>query len=158
MLKTIYNYLLPAASLFLFSCNNGSKPGSTPLGSVYEPKPAVVLQTRDICFLGADGPHKQDTLKVHLAIHGTLVEGSMDYMPYEKDARLGLLSGTISDDIIKVRWTFNQEGVKDTLSLDMKLTEQALLQRPLRPNPTNGREETDPGADYGSPIPVIACP
>lgn len=158
MIKNTFCYLLFISSICLFACGNEAQPGSTPLGSVYEPKPIVVLNTKDLCFLRADGPHKQDTLKIHLAIHGTIVEGSMDHMLYEKDARRGLLSGTIADDILKVRWQFTQEGIKDTLSLDMKLTDQALLQRPLRLNPETGREETEIMADYGSPIPLIPCP
>jgi hypothetical protein len=158
MIRKNFRYGLLFLPIGLLACN-GNQPqgGSTPLGSVYEQKPVMVVQKKDLCFLRADGAGNRDTMKVHLAINGTLVEGSMDYMPYEKDARRGLLSGTVTDDIIKVRWTFSQEGLKDTLSLDLRLTEEALLQRPLKPNPETGREETDISADYGQPMPRINC-
>lgn len=148
------NCFLLMPLFLLASCTNDQPGGSTPLGSVYEKKPVVVLRPRHLCFQKANG---RDTLKVQLTINGTLVSGRMDNMPYEKDARYGLLSGTISDDHIHARWTYEQEGIKDTLNLDLRLTDSALLQRPVKVNTTTGHEETDATAPYNELIPLISC-
>src|SRR5215217_8311006 len=144
--------LLSIPVLLLMSCTNDQSGGTTPLGSVYEKKPVVVLRPRNLCFLKAES---RDTLKVHLTINGTLISGRMDNMPYEKDARYGLLAGTITDDHIIARWTYEQEGIKDTLDLDLRLTDTGLLQRPLTVNAATGKEETDHTADYGNLIPLV---
>lgn len=136
------------------SCTNDQSGGTTPLGSVYEKKPLVVLRPKNLCFQKAAGG---DTLNVNLIINGTLISGRMDRMPYEKDARYGLLSGTVNDDHIHVRWSYEQEGIKDTLNLDLRLTDSGLLQRPVKFNTTTGHEETDATAPYGDLIPLIPC-
>ena len=111
-----------------------------------------------MCFLKAGGSGMRDTTRVRLVLQGGRVSGDMEILLFEKDSRRGSLNGTIDkEDIIRVQYRFMQEGMQDTIRLEFRLTENALLQRPTRVDPASGREVPDPGADFGNKLDRIGC-
>ena len=101
-----------------------------------------------LCFLRTEGKSNMDTTNVQLVIKGDTVSGEMDWRPYQKDGRKGVLEGKMHGDTARVLWTFKQEGVTDTLGLNFKLDSSRLVQRPLKLNKKTGRQQTDESAGY----------
>jgi len=100
------------------------------------------------CFYHTDGKQAQDTTMVNMLINGGKVTGKMSWLPKEKDARKGTLTGSLNGNAIKAVWTFVQEGSKDTMSVEFQLRGNALAQKPYRYDAKTGRQQTNTGADY----------
>lgn len=122
---------------------DGTKSPSTQL-----PHPNDSAAISSMCFLRTEGTKHQDSTTINLVVKGEQVTGEMMWLPHEKDARKGLVAGTLSGDSIKVVWTFQQEGMTDTMGLQFKLAGDKLWQRPLKLNTKTGRQQTDASATY----------
>ncbi|MBK0380978.1 hypothetical protein [Mucilaginibacter segetis] len=105
-------------------------------------------QNMEYCFIRTEGTSNQDTTAIHLVINADKVSGDMLWLPKEKDSRKGTLLGKINGNKIDAVWTFMQEGMKDTLSVDFKLSAQQLVQKPFTLNTATGRQQTNENADY----------
>lgn len=105
-------------------------------------------QNMEYCFIHTDGTNAQDTTAVHLVINANKVSGDMSWLPKEKDRRKGTLSGMLNGDKIRAVWSFMQEGMKDTIAVEFKLSAQELAQKPMNLNAATGREQVNTNADY----------
>lgn len=117
---------------------------STIYTAATQPRHAITA----ICFERAEGKNKTDSTYVQLVIKGDTVTGEMNWLPFEKDARKGLLTGTKKGDIIQANWTFKQEGATDTMKVSFKLDGNILAQKPFKTDLKNGSQHTDESADY----------
>jgi len=151
------NVCLLLGLAFMASCNaGGSNAGSTDTtntkSSQKDAEPAnaeaaPVVNMR-YCFFYTDGAHAQDTTKVSMLINGDKVTGEMSWLPKEKDAKKGIITGTLNNNIIKATWTFNQEGVKDTMRVEFQLRGNALAQKPYKYDTKTGRQQTNSAAGF----------
>ncbi len=144
--------LLSICALALASCSgSGNKGADTTKVTVGDTSKAATLNTpaqnMEYCFLRTEGTSNQDTTAVHLIINASKLSGEMQWLPKEKDARKGTLSGTISGNDIKAVWTFMQEGAKDTMAVAFQLSQQQLGQKPFKVT-NDGRQETNGTAGY----------
>ncbi|MFD2144723.1 hypothetical protein [Mucilaginibacter antarcticus] len=98
-----------------------------------------------VCFLHTMG---KDSTAVEFMVTGNKVTGHLNWLPYQKDSRKGTLEGTIKNDTIRAAWSFMQEGMKDTISVNFLLKGETLAQKPLKFNAKTGREQTDEAAGY----------
>jgi hypothetical protein len=105
-------------------------------------------QNMEYCFVHTDGTSAQDTTAVHLVINADKVSGNMNWVPKEKDKRKGTLAGTLNGNVIKAVWSFMQEGMKDTMAVEFKLSAQQLAQKPYVMNTANGRQQLNKNAHY----------
>lgn len=148
-----YINLFCIAVLLMASCssNNEKSSGKDTLANSDTATTAKVNDTaaiRSLCFLGLAGKTSQDSTSIELVIKDKKVTGMMNWLPYQKDSRKGLLEGTVKGDTIQAVWTFTQEGMKDTLNLKFRLQNDVLYQKPLKLNTKTGREQTDESAGY----------
>jgi hypothetical protein len=144
--------ILSICALGLASCGgNGNKGTDTTKAATADTSKAATLnapaQNMEYCFMRTEGTSNQDTTAVHLVIKAGVVGGEMQWMPKEKDARKGTLTGTMNGNDIKAVWTFMQEGVKDTMAVAFQLSSQQLGQKPFKVT-KDGRQETDGAAGY----------
>jgi hypothetical protein len=136
------------ATLFLAACTSSSKKEVT---DTLNSKDTVASNGKDtadvysVCFLHTMG---KDSTAVELMIKGENVTGNLNWLPYEKDSRKGILAGTIKNDTIHAKWSFMQEGMKDTIGVNFLLKGETLAQKPLKFNSKTGREQTDESAGY----------
>ncbi|WP_374951755.1 hypothetical protein [Mucilaginibacter sp.] len=143
-------------TLALASCaGNGSKNNNDTLAADSGKKDTSAAtrlntpaQNMEYCFVHTDGKNADDTTAVHLVINANKVSGDMSWLPKEKDRRKGTLLGTLEGDNIKAVWSFMQEGMKDTLAVEFKLSAQELAQKPMNLNTKTGREQVNTKADY----------
>jgi hypothetical protein len=98
-----------------------------------------------LCFLNKEG---RDSTSIELVIHGNAVTGLMNWLPYQKDSRNGVLAGTIKNDTLRATWGFMQEGQKDTINLNFLFKNSQLSQKPLKFNAKTGRQQTDEKSGY----------
>lgn len=142
--------------LGLASCtSNGTKNGGDTIKSTNGQKdtlqPTMLntpAQDMEYCFIHTDGTNAQDITAVHLVINENKVSGDMSWLPKEKDRRKGTLSGMLNGDKIRAVWSFMQEGMKDTIAVEFKLSAQELAQKPMKLNTATGREQVNTNADY----------
>lgn len=149
--------VLSITSLFVLGCSsNSNKSGKTDTVVAGEtlakakntPRTNNTPTVSSLCFLRIDGKSKPDSTSIELVIKGDQVTGQMNWLPYQKDSRKGTLSGIMKGDTIQAKWSFMQEGMKDTLNLRFKLNGDKLLQKPLKLNTKTGRDQTDDKASY----------
>jgi len=149
--------LLLIAVLSLCACNDTSRTDANK-DTLQNARTAPAPGDGSVCFQRISGSGMRDTTRVRLDMQGSQVTGTMDVILYEKDSRRGSLSGARdSDGIIRVAYSFMQEGMQDTLSLEFRLTEDALLQRPAVYDPVTGRERPDTAAAFGNKMDKVAC-
>lgn len=143
--------LILAAAVIIISCNStGDKSDAASidtLSNIGTPTNRTP-NAHAICFLRTEGKNNQDTTSIELVIKDNQVTGLMNWMPYQKDSRKGKLQGTIKNDTIQAVWSFMQEGITDTLKLQFRLSNNQLMQKPLKVNITTGQQQTDNAADY----------
>ncbi|QKJ29649.1 hypothetical protein HQ865_07740 [Mucilaginibacter mali] len=154
-MKTII--LAGIAILAIASCSSPSNKtgsidtmnaGDTAAKKSLAPKTGDTTALTSLCYVRTEGNKNQDSTTVQLVIKGNTVTGEMNWLPYEKDGRKGILNGTRSGDTIKAVWTFKQEGMTDTMAVNYKLDGDKLAQKPLKVNTKTGRQQTDETAGY----------
>jgi hypothetical protein len=151
--------------LALASCTgNGTKNSNDTIKSTNDQEDAsqattlnTPAQNMEYCFMHTDGTNSQDTTVVHLVINANRVSGDMSWLPKEKDKRKGTLSGKLNGDKIRAVWSFMQEGMKDTLAVEFKLSAQELAQKPMNLNTATGREQLSIRADYSVKYKLDNC-
>lgn len=149
------------SSALLFACTSGNKSAGED-STINDTTAAVVTNPQntapgEACFLHIEGSAHQDSTKVHVIINGNKVTGDMQWLPAEKDSRKGTLAGTQEGNVIKAVWTFMQEGMQDTLAVEFDFPGDELKQKPLKANPTNGRQQTDAAANYTVTFKKVDC-
>lgn len=114
--------------------------------------------SNETCYLRLEGPlSSHDSTFVTLSVANDTVTGKYDWIPFEKDGRIGRLSGIKRGDTIDVVWHYNQEGTQDTLHTMFLLQGDQLRQRPYRVNAQTGRQFTDDQSDFSISYKKIDC-
>ena len=145
---------LLVAGMMAASCSGNHSNNTDTLGTAGKKDTALAnaadapVVNMQYCFYHTDGNAAQDTTTVSILINGNQVTGKMNWLPKEKDARKGTISGKLNGNAIKALWTFNQEGSKDTMSVEFQLRGNALAQKPYSYDAKTGREQTNTKADY----------
>jgi hypothetical protein len=80
-----------------------------------------------LCFLLTEGMKNEDSTSLNMHIQDTLVTGNYSYIPNEKDAAIGSISGVIKDSIIECVYTYSQEGEEFKENLIWKLQSDKIL-------------------------------
>jgi hypothetical protein len=86
--------LLNLVALCLYSCNANNTPKSQNSSAITN-----ASQTDTLCFQNISGMKNQDTATVQLLIQNKNVSGRFSTIPFEKDRRIGTLTGTLKDSI-----------------------------------------------------------
>lgn len=63
----------------------------------------------------------RDSIILDLELKGEEVTGSFDWIPAEKDSRRGLIQATKKGDQVQGHYAFMQEGIQDTISIEIQL-------------------------------------
>ncbi|MGN8071938.1 hypothetical protein [Mucilaginibacter sp. 22184] len=145
---------LLVAGMMAASCSGNHSNNTDTLGTAGKKDTALAnaadapVVNMQYCFYHTDGTAAQDTTTVNILINGDQVTGKMNWVPKEKDARKGTISGKLNGNAIKALWTFSQEGSKDTMSVEFQLRGNALAQKPYSYDAKTGRQQTNTKADY----------
>ena len=114
-------------------------------------------ESSKLCFQRLEGTSRQDTATITLIIKNKEVTGSFNHMPHEKDSRLGKLKGQKDGDIIKAVWSFMQEGISDTLSVEFKLSANKLYQKSFGIDETTGRQKLTKDSKFTIEYQPVNC-
>ena len=139
--------LLVTAGILLNACNQQEqrKKHANWVDTTFKSDAAVQdisKKVQEQCFLSLSGNNK-DSSFVSLSILGDKIIGKHSWIPFEKDGRMGTITGTKKGDTIDVVWEFMQEGMKDTLRTVFLLKDDQLKQKPFSVDNKNGRQITD---------------
>ena len=70
---------------------------------------------------------KRDTMLLHLQQNGETVLGKMNFDNYEKDGSTGTVSGVIENDIVKLWYNFQSEGMNSVMELYFKAADSSMV-------------------------------
>ena len=104
--------------------------------------------TDTLCFVRLTGLQSQDTTSLKVIINGEKVSGRFASFPYQKDSRIGLISGKKRGEIIRATWYYQQEGIDDSLAVEFMLKDNKLLQKQSTLNDITGREYLSDTASF----------
>ncbi|MFY8019733.1 MAG: hypothetical protein ACOVP1_00995 [Bacteroidia bacterium] len=86
-----------------------------------------IKRDEKLCFLLTEGLKNEDSTSLQIHIQDTLVTGYYSIIPYEKDASIGSISGTIKDSIIECVYSYTQEGIDSKENQIWKLQNDKIL-------------------------------
>jgi hypothetical protein len=110
-----------------------------------------------MCYMYTAGKNNADTFAAKLIINNNQVSGKMMYLYYEKDWRLGNITGTIKENNIDAIWTYMQEGMKDSVAVALKIEGDKLLQKEPAFDKSTGREYLPDTASYSQAYNKVDC-
>ncbi len=117
MKKIILNVL--AIIAILSSCQNAKQEKTT------TETPSISELEGKQCFMSA---LNKDTTRVSIQIDGDKITGDMDWIPYEKDKRVGTLVGVKNaNGELELTYNFMQEGMSQTETKIMKIENDVLF-------------------------------
>lgn len=91
------------------------------------PAEASVPEKAILCFLTTENEFQaqnktlRDSTILNLELTGEVVTGSLSWIPAEKDSRRGVIRATKTGEAIKGNFAFEQEGIQDTVSIEILL-------------------------------------
>ena len=89
------------------------------------PAPGITADapSESLCFYrevaAPDGSGLKDREILKLTIMGKRVSGRYEYLPAEKDARRGMISGTYNGNTVRADYAFEQDGSEGVLTFDI---------------------------------------
>jgi len=114
--------LILCMSIFAFiSCNSNDTSVKDTAPPSLEAKTPVLAE----CYLRVV---QKDSLAVHLVQDGLDVTGHMVFDNFEKDGSTGSVRGRITEDILKLIYRFQSEGMNSTSEVYFKITPDGLVQ------------------------------
>lgn len=145
-----YIILTCLVSLFITACSSPQKKEDDADGAINSY--AIPKQTESagtvaytLHFINKQG---KDSTLIDLLIHGEQVTGLINWYPYQKEGRNGVIEGTLKNDTIHAIWGFPRGLDKDTIAIEFLLKDKQLSQKPLKLNTKTGRQQTDETAGY----------
>lgn len=147
--------LLALLIFCLTACTNSKNNSADTVGDTTKNNSGPLVET--LCFLKTEGLKQQDTAYVQLVINGDKITGIYANIPYEKDSRIGTLSGTRENDLIKGTWIYMQEGMQDTLDIEFKLENNILTQKNYSVDPKTGMQFLSDTAAFAMKYTNIDC-
>ena len=120
-----FNKFYVAALLaILFSCNNHRD--SKQLGTTYVKDTSVFSKgasqtSREECYAGKTG---KSIVQLALRIHGDQVEGTLNYLPDQKDKNTGSIMGRLLGDTLLADYRFMSEGIESVRQVTFLLTRE----------------------------------
>lgn len=135
MLRLLFLSMLSIALTACSQTNNSQTSVDTALTET-----AAVEISDTLCFYRYTGLQYQDTASLRMIFNGEYVSGQFANFPYQKDARIGTITGTKTGILIKGIWRYRQEGIDDSIGFEFKLKGNKLLQKKTNFDANTGRE------------------
>ena len=110
-----------------------------------------------LCFERYSGSRGQDTSSISIVLEDNRVTGKYATFPYEKDARIGTITGIRTGNIMKGMWHYQQEGMRDSLGFEWKIEDDKLMQKQTGFDPASGRERLSDTAQFSLEYQRIDC-
>lgn len=150
--------------ILFFSCNNNPDGSNNKRADSSQQKGAGKIiaepatELSDSCYWKITG---RDTLVAWLVEKDNKIAGTLNFDNFQKDGSSGTLTGTIEDNIIKLWYSFESEGMKSVLEVWFKKQESRLV-RGVGPSGVKNDTSyfTDPSAvrfDTGQTLLLVDC-
>ena len=102
MVMKLYFSIVLLFSIIIFSCRDAIKENNK------QTQIPITTTPTKVCYLWS---MNTDTVKLSLATKGDSISGSLDYLPFEKDSRIGKLNrGQWHGDTLFIQYISTQEG------------------------------------------------
>lgn len=93
-----------------------------------------------------DTPNKADILNLSYRLTGGKVSGEYNWLPLEKDKRIGHFEGSEKNSVITAQYYFEQEGISDSTQIEITISDQKVTVK-------------EPGSNFGfeAELSKVAC-
>lgn len=109
----------------LASCNNTGDGNNTRTSKeATQPNQTEAIPDLTGCYLRV---LKRDSLALSIEQSGKAVTGKLSFDNFEKDGSSGSVSGTIDNDILKLIYSFQSEGMHSVMEAYFKIEDSALI-------------------------------
>ena len=71
---------------------------------------------------------KRDTFALSIEEHNNEVSGRLSFDNYEKDGSTGAVTGKVNNDVLKLIYSFQSEGMHSVMEIYFKITSKGLVQ------------------------------
>lgn len=152
--------IIPIALTFLLACNNNERTTSETeyTQDTAETSGETISSTLDsACYVRTTGKNNKDTFALKLIVQGNRVTGKLKYLYYEKDWRIGNLTGTRKGDIVNAKWVYIQEGQLDSTDVSFRLDGNNAYQKSSFYDNVTGREIMSDTGSYIEQYPKVDC-
>lgn len=118
--------LLSSVLLMLVSCtsNDNSSNAKTDSEATQPVETAKVVSDLSGCYLRV---LKRDTLALSVQQSGRTITGKLSFDNFEKDGSSGTVSGMIDNDILKLIYSFQSEGMHSVMEAYFKIEDSSLI-------------------------------
>ena len=128
----ITRVLLVLSGLFVFSCKDTKKQKPIP-----DNNPTKVELKGSFCFknetssdLKIEGQKLIDVEELIIDINDGIVTGTYNYLPAEKDQRIGTFTGIVTNKTIFAKYIYTQEGEETTAYIKITINESDAVLEP----------------------------
>ena len=81
------------------------------------------------CYLLTEGNNNEDSTKIKINFNtNNKITGNMEWLPYEKDGAIGVITGRIKNDTISGYFNYMIEGSNQSEEIELKIVNNQLLQ------------------------------
>lgn len=112
--------------LVISSCHNNDRNNNTPRTNSETTQPNennLTIPNLTGCYLRV---LKRDTLALSIQQNDKIITGKLSFDNFEKDGSSGTVSGTIDDNILKLVYSFQSEGLHSVMEVYFKIEDSAL--------------------------------
>ncbi len=96
-----------------------------PIKDSLETTAAKASEKSFLCFFATQiensAQNLRDSIILNLELTGEVASGNFYWIPAEKDSRRGVIQATKKGDELKGNYVFTQEGIQDTLFIEIQL-------------------------------------
>jgi hypothetical protein len=117
----------------------------------------IVTESKEFCFRKISGIQNRDTLEMSFRITGKSIQGELRQAIFEKDQRIGPISGEWNGRLFRVAWFYQQEGIRDTLPVQFLITPAGVLMAPLGEGEKTGGQAANIDTGNWITIQQVSC-
>lgn len=122
------HYLMLMITFLVIACNNNNDSSSNTDDTIVEIEDFSMNDNEDPlisgCYLRVI---QRDSLAASLTQDGNMIRGKLTFDNFEKDGSSGTVTGTIDEDILKLVYRFQSEGMNSISEVYFKITANGLI-------------------------------
>ena len=112
--------------IVISSCHNNDRDNTAPgtISKTTQPGNNLTIPNLTGCYLRV---LERDTLALSIQQNDKLITGKLSFDNFEKDGSSGTVSGTTDDNILKLIYSFQSEGMHSVMEVYFKIEDSALI-------------------------------
>ena len=142
--------------LMIAACNNTTSSDTNEQHKDSTINTTTTNTHQTLCFIHTEGNNQEDTFAVRLFINENKVTGSIKHLPWQKDAQVGNIEGSLNDSVVIVKWHCTQEGMDFTVPVSFHIHKNKAIRQETAMN-NKGEEYLPTPAKFTTVYQQVDC-